>query len=218
MSSDARTMGRIANANAKDKELSDQYGAASHLADQQLEFNRRAMAALPNAETGPMSEFLTNNRARLIEAGVPASLIPGSGTVTPTLELNKELLNAALQGARAIYGNRMTQNEVKLQTEEMSPSSHMMADAIASLVGQGNVQANYAKQQASDYARYTSAGGDPMQFEQWYSQNRPISEFAAYSTMDPSKRAIALQRFQQNPGSRQQFKQALGWDPVNWQQ
>ena len=212
-------MGRIANANTKDAALTDQYGAASHLADQQLDFNRRAMAALPNAEVGPMSEWLTENRARLSEAfPALAKLIPANGTVTPTMELNKELLNSALQGARTIYGNRMTQNEVKLQTEEMSPSAHMTRDAIASLVQQGNVQAMYAKQQAQDYAKFTRAGGDPTQFESWYATHRPLTEFAAYTTMDPAKRDTAMQRFQANPNSRAQFRQALGFDPVNWQQ
>jgi hypothetical protein len=205
-------------ASAKNAELSTQYGQQSALADQQLDLNRRALAALPNAEVGPMSEWLTTNRARLIEA-FPSlkSLIPESGSVTPTMELNKELLNSALQGARQIYGNRMTQNEVKLQTEEMSPSSHMTADAIQSLVAQGNVQALYSKQRATDYNTFTRRGGDPLQFEAWYAQQRPLSEFAAMQQMSPAQRQVAMQRFSQNPGSRADFKNALGWDPVNWQ-
>ena len=36
-------------------------------------------------------------------------------------------------------------------------------------------------------------------------------------TMDPAKRATALQRFAQHPESRQDFAQTLGWDPLNWQ-
>jgi hypothetical protein len=35
--------------------------------------------------------------------------------------------------------------------------------------------------------------------------------------MSPAQRQVAMQRFSQNPGSRADFKNALGWDPVNWQ-
>ena len=218
MGSDAGTLQDLKNASDKKAALATEYGQQSALADQQLDLNRRALTALPNAEVGPMSEWLTTNRQRLIEAyPALAKVIPSSGTVTPTLELNKELLNSALQGARTIYGNRMTQNEVKLQTEEMSPSSHMTADAIRSLVAQGNVQAQYTKQRAQDFGTYTAKGGDPMQFETWYAQQRPLSEYAAMQSLSPQQRQVALQRFSQNPGSRDDFKRTLGFDPVNWQ-
>jgi hypothetical protein len=218
MSSDTYTTGNLEEASKKKAELVNEYGQAASLANQQLQYNQEALAALPSAEVGPMSEWLTTNRQRLIELGVPEKLIPSSGAVTPTLELNKYLLNAALQGARQIYGSRMTQNEVKLQTEEMSPSSHMTADAIRSLVQQGNIQAQYAVQRNADLQRYLNAGGDPQQFEAWYNTHRPISEFAAMQSMDPQRRALALQRFQQHPESRDEFRAKLGWDPLNWQQ
>lgn len=208
--SDARTLGKITNANAKDKELSDQYGQQSALADQQIQYNNEAMKALPSAAVGPMSDWLTTNRSKLVEMGVPANLIPSSGTVTPTLELNKYLLNSALQGARQIYGSRMTQNEVKLQTEEMSPSSHMTADAIQSLIGQNNVQANYTKQRAQDYSKFTSQGGDPMQFESWYATNRPLGRYVAASSTPPS----AIERLHSNPALLSDFKSKYGWDPT----
>jgi len=209
----------LENAAAKHAELVNQYGQETKLADQQLQYNQRALQVLPSAAVGPMSEWMTNNRSRLIEAGVPDSLIPGSGqTVTPTLELNKYLKNAALQGARSIYGSRMTQNEVQLQTEEMSPSTHMTADAIKSLIQQNNVQAQYQKQRAQDYNTYVNQrGGDPMQFEQWYAQNRPLTRFAAaaQTPTTPGKDGLTpLQRLQQRPDTLPQFKATFGWDPT----
>jgi hypothetical protein len=210
--------GVLKDAAAKHAELVNSYGQQAATADQQLQYNAQALRALPNAEVGPMSEWLTTNRARLIEAGVPQSLIPGSGeSVTPTLELNKYLKNAALQGARSIYGARMTQNEVNLQTEEMSPSPHMTRDAIASLIKQGNIQAQYQKQRASDYNQYRSMGGDPMQFESWYAQHRPLSRFAAQQTTPttPGKDGLTpLQRLQAHPETLPQFKATFGWDPT----
>lgn len=215
--SDAYTMGNLEEASKKKAQLVDENGEAASLANQQLQYNREALQALPNAEVGPMSEWLTTNRQRLIELGVPSSVIPSSGTVTPTLALNKYLLNAALQGARQIYGSRMTQNEVKLQTEEMSPSAHMTADAIRSLVQQNDVLAQYSVQRNADLQRYLNAGGDPQQFEAWYNSRRPITEFAAMQSLTPQQRATALQRFSQHPDSRGEFQAKLGWDPVNWQ-
>jgi hypothetical protein len=204
-------------ASAKHAELVNTYGQQTALADQQLQYNAQASRALPNAEVGPMSEWLTTNRQRLIEMGVPESLIPGSGTVTPTLELNKYLKNAALQGARSIYGNRMTQNEVQLQTQEMSPSTHMTAAAVQSLVQQSNIQSQYQKQRAADYSTYVNRGGDPMQFESWYATNRPLSRFAAQqmTPTTPGKDGLTpLQRLQQRPDTLPQFQATFGWDPT----
>ena len=201
----------LENAAAKHAELQNTYGQQSDLADQKLQYNAEALKALPNAEVGPLSDWLTTNRQRLLELGMPEGLIPSSGTVTPTLELNKNLLNTALQGARSIYGSRMTQNEVKLQTEEMSPGVSMTRDAIGSLIQQDNIRNGYAKQRASDYQTYVAKGGDPMQFEQWYASKRPLQRFAAQSQTP----AAAIQRLQQQPQLLPDFKKKYGWDPSN---
>lgn len=201
----------LENAAAKHAELQNTYGQQADLADQKMQYNAEALKALPNAEVGPMSDWLTTNRQRLIEAGVPDGLIPSSGSVTPSLELNKQLTNAALQGARTTFGSRMTQNEVKLQTDEMSPSISMTRDAISSLVNQDNVKNAYTKQRAGDYQTYVQKGGDPLQFEQWYASKRPLQRFASQSQTPPA----AIQRLQQNPALLPDFKKKYGWDPSN---
>jgi hypothetical protein len=168
------------------------------------------MKYLATAETGPSSNWLTEHRANLKEWGVPDALIPGSGTVTDTQELNKNLKQSALQGARSIFGSRMTQMEVKLQHDELSPSTSMTKDAIASLVQQDNIKANYAKQRANDYGQYVQAGGDPMQFERYYASKRPLTRFASQYTTPPA----AVDRVKQNPTLLPDFKQKYGWDPT----
>lgn len=175
---DAFTEGRLKAAGSKDAELSSQYGQESNLADQKMQYNTDARAVLDKAEVGPSSEWLTENRSRLKEWGVPESLIPGSESVTPTLELNKVLKQSALQGARQVFGSRMTQMEVKLQHEELSPSPSMTKDAILSLMKQDDVKQQYAKQRADDYGKYISNHGDPLKFESWYSKNFPLTDFA----------------------------------------
>jgi hypothetical protein len=192
--------GVLKAAGQKHAELSSELGKDAALADQQLEYNREAANALPTAETGPMSEWLTRNRSALLEAGVPSTLIPGSGTVVPTMELNKALKNAALQGARQLYGARMTQTEVKLQTDEMSPSASMMSDAISSLMQQNNIRSMYAKQRAQDYTAYRQQGGDPMAFESWYASRFPLTKFARAAN---SASAQAIQAEMQRRGLAQ---------------
>jgi hypothetical protein len=185
---DAFTEGRLKAAGAKDAELSSQYGKEADLADQKLQYNTEAVKALPAAETGPMSEWMTENRAKLLEWGVPESMVPGSGKVTPTMELNKNLKQSALQGARAIFGSRMTQMEVRLQHEELSPSTSMTKDAIASLMQQDNIKQQYAKQRSQDYGKYVQQGGDPLRFESWYAKTFPLTKFAqvqAHGPMQP---------------------------------
>lgn len=187
--------GQLQAAATKDADLATQYGHESDLAGQQLEWNREAREALPKAEVGPMSDWLTKSRAWLTEAGVPESLIPSSGSVVPTMQLNKALKNAALQGARQIYGPRMSQMEVKLQTEEMSPSSSMMRDAIASLMRQNDIRNMYAQARAEDYSQYMSRGGNPLRFESWYATNFPLTKFADAAAMSPKElQALAKQR------------------------
>lgn len=186
---DAFTHGRLVAAGAKDAELASQYGKEADIADQKLQYNTEAIKALPNAEVGPVSEWLTEKRAWLKEIGMPDSVVPSSGTVTPTIELNKFLKNTALQGARQIYGKGLTNMDVKLQTEEMSPSPTMTRDAIASLVQQDNIKQLYAKQRAEDYGKYIQNKGDPMRFESWYAKTNPLTQFAKQHAQDPAMAA-----------------------------
>lgn len=221
MTSDALTMGRLEAAPKVEIATREKLGEGAELANQQLQFNREAMAALPNAEVGPMSEWLTHSRGYLMELGVPKGLIPGSGTVTPTTVLNKELKNAALQGARSLYGTRMTQNEVKLQTEEMSPSPSMMRDAIASLAQQNNIRSMYAVQKNDDFQEYQKRGGDASKFENWYNTHRPLTRFATVQSIPHEQLSAAMQRLSQlqqtpkGPQALADFKDRYGFDPTD---
>jgi hypothetical protein len=200
----------LTDAAVRHSELTQKFGNEADLADQKLQYNSQAMKYLAGAETGPSSNWLTEHRANLQEWGVPDALIPGVGKTTDTMELNKNLKQSALQGARSIFGSRMTQMEVKLQHDELSPSTSMTKDAIASLVQQDNIKANYAKQRANDYDKYVTAGGNPLQFEHYYSSKRPLTRYAAQYTTPPA----AIDRVQKNPALLGDFKDKYGWDPT----
>ncbi len=122
----------------------------------------------------------------------------------------KQLTNAALQGARSTFGTRMTQNEVNLQKDEMSPNPGMTRDALASLINQAKMKAAYSIQQDKDYSDYHAQNGDPNRFESQYNVMRPITRFSAqYQTP-----AQALDRLKANPALLPDFKAKYGWDPT----
>lgn len=200
----------VKSAAAKHQELVNEYGKQSAAGVQQLEYLTEAEKALPKAETGPMSEWLTHNRGILVQQFPSLAGALGGDKVTPTLELNKQLTNAALQGARSTFGTRMTQNEVKLQTEEMSPSTAMTHDALVSLIHQAKMKAAYAIQQDKDYGEYHAQNGDPNRFESQYNVRRPITRFAAQYDTHPA----ALDRLRKNPMLLPDFKAKFGWDPT----
>lgn len=200
--------GRIDNATALDKELSDEFGNKSELANQSLNYSTEALKSLQGAEVGPASKWLTHNRALLSEVtGHPEWFKPES--VSNTLVLNKNLINKALTGARTIYGPRMTANEVMLQKNEASPSAEMTRAAIRSLITQANARDAYQIQMGEDYNHYVNGGGDPKQFKSWYAKQMPVSDFALrYST---PKQAIAELRA--HPEHAAAFKEKFGWLP-----
>lgn len=195
---------------AKHQELVNKYGEQSAAGTQQLEYLTEAEKALPKAEVGPMSEWLTHNRGILVQQFPQLATALGGDKVTPTLELNKQLTNAALQGARSTFGSRMTQNEVNLQKDEMSPNPGMTRDALASLINQAKMKAAYGIQQDKDYSDYHAAGGDPNRFESQYNVKRPITRFSSQYVTPPA----ALDRLKQNPAILPDFKTKYGWDPT----
>lgn len=198
----------------KHQELVTKYGNEADIADQKMNYNNEALKALPNAEVGPLSHFFTENRAKMQEWGVSPKLIPGSGSVTPTFELNKNLLNSALNGAKQIYGARMTGNEVMLQKNEASPSVATSQAAIKSLIQQDNARNAYFKQRSQDYGQYMQHGGDPNRFESWYSNKFPLQQFAqkyTFSQNPNSEKAISA--LKANPALAPAFKQKYGFLP-----
>lgn len=200
----------IDSAAAKHQELVNKFDDQSAAGTQQLEYLTAAEKSLPNAEVGPMSEWLTHNRGVLVQQFPQLAGVLGGDKVTPTLELNKQLTNAALQGARSTFGSRMTQNEVNLQKDEMSPNPGMTRDALASLINQAKMKAAYSIQQDQDYSDYHAQNGDPNRFESQYNIKRPITRFSAqYATPAP-----ALDRLKANPALLPDFRNKYGWDPT----
>lgn len=206
---DSYTQTILDSAAKKHQELVDKFGEGSAQATLSNNYLNQALTDLPKAETGPMSEWLTENRGKLVEMFPTLAPALSGDKVTPTLELNKALVNSGLQGAKANFG-RLTQSEVMLQKDEMSPSAVMTHDAIAALIHQQQIKNGFAIQTDKDYSEYHAAGGDPNRFESQYNVRRPITRFAAQYDTPPA----ALDRLKQSPQLLPDFQKKYGWNPT----
>ena len=199
----------LTDAAAKHEELVNKYGSEADLADARIAFNKEALSVLQGAETGPLSDELTKLRAKAQELGVPASWIPGNDSVGDTQLLKKFALRNPLLNLKPTFGGRPAASEFNVLKEEASPSPTMLKPVFARLVQLDNQQAEYTKQRAEDYGTYISKGGDPMRYESWYANRKPLASYFAQKNTP----AAALERLKQHPETLSDFKSAFGWDP-----
>jgi hypothetical protein len=217
VTSDLYTSGNLTAASAKRQELSTQYGQNASLADARIAFNNEALKALQGAETGPLSDTLTQLRARALELGVPAQWIPGADTVGDTQLLKKFALRNPLLNLKPTFGSRPAAAEFQILANDASPSPAMLKPVYAKLAQLDNEQAQYTKQQGTDFSTYTQMGGDPQQFESWYAKARPLARYFAQQATPttPGRDGLTpLQRLQANPQTLPDFKTTFGWDPT----
>jgi hypothetical protein len=201
----------LSDAAAKHEELVNKYGSEADLADARIAFNKEALGVLQGAETGPLSDELTKLRAKAQELGVPASWIPGSDSVGDTQLLKKFALRNPLLNLKPTFGGRPAASEFNVLKEEASPSPTMLKPVFARLVQLDNQQAEYTKQRAQDYGTYIEKGGDPMRYESWYANKKPLASYFAQKATPPA----ALDRLKQHPETLGDFKSAFGWDPTS---
>jgi hypothetical protein len=166
--------------------LSEKYGAAAEQADQRISLNNQVMSLVDQADTGPGAATQAEVKSWLTKfAGIPEADF--ANTASATKALDKDLLNAATQKAKAQFGARITQQEVQLMLSRGSPNVDMPKAAIKYLVQADNAANAYTKQQASDLGKYLSAHGDPHQFEAWYSKSFPMTKALENVHLDTGK-------------------------------
>jgi hypothetical protein len=200
----------LKDAAAKHEELVNKYGSDADLADARIAFNKEALGVLNGAETGPLSDELTKLRAKAQELGVPPSWIPGSDTVADTQLLKKFALRNPLLNLKPTFGGRPAASEFQILANDASPSPSQMKSVFSRLATLDTQQAEYTKQKSEDYGTYVSKGGDPMRFESWYANRKPLANYFAQKATP----AAALERLKQRPETLADFKSAFGWDPT----
>lgn len=162
------------SAAAQANDLYTTLGQNARDADDRMAFNNQALAMVDKADSGTLSDLLTYAKTALVTAGVPEQDFTNNPAANTAL--NKDLVNAALQRGRKIFGARFTQSEVGIMLNRAAPSADMTKTAMKFLLSTDNAQLQYQKQMSSDYAEYMNRGGDPRQFQTWYSQNFPLSK------------------------------------------
>lgn len=101
--------------------------------------------------------------------GVIAKLTAPFGSVDSSnyQEAAKYLGNAAIQAGKGNFGKGMTQNDVQLQKDELSPSVHMNEKTLSNLIDSGIRNTQYGIDSAKRVRPYLATGGDPQSYAEW---------------------------------------------------
>lgn len=167
--------------------LSEKYGSQAEQADQRISLNNQALELVDKADTGPLAASQAEVKSWLVKyAGIDEGDF--ANTPSATKALDKDLLNAATQKAKAQFGARITQQEVMLMLSRGAPNVDMPKAAIKYLIESDNAGLQYQKKQASDLGTYLSKGGDPHQFEAWYAKTFPMSGAVSQVHLNTGKR------------------------------
>lgn len=180
----------LAKAGESAAELQQKYGSAAEAANQRMAFNNQALSLIDKADTGPKAALIGDVKNWLVSRfGIPESDFANGPSAT--IALQKDLVNAATQKAKAQFGSRITQNEVQLMLTRASPGVDMTKAAMRYLIQSDNAQLSYQIKQANDLGEYLSQGGDPFRFEGWYARTFPMSKAVEDVHMPTDKNAAS---------------------------
>lgn len=148
-----------AASNAARTELLSDAKDATNSGSQSLQYLNAAKAIMESKGapiTGPLG-------------GLVAKLTGAFGSVDATnyQEAAKYLGNAAIQAGKGNFGKGMTQNDVQLQKDELSPSVHMTDAALKDLIGSGIKNTQYTLDSSKRVGEYLTRGKDPQRFAEW---------------------------------------------------
>lgn len=122
--------------------------------------------------------------------GLVAKLTGPFGSVDATnyQEAAKYLGNAAIQAGKGNFGKGMTQSDVQLQKDELSPSVHMTDAALKDLINAGIKNTQYTLDSGKRVGQYLAKGKDPQRFAEWNDSHFNRSD--AVNTTKPAAAGI----------------------------
>lgn len=132
---------------------------ATNTGGQALQYLNAAKAIM-DSKGAPVAGPLGGTIAKLTSAF-------GSVDATNYQEAAKYLGNAAIQAGKGNFGKGMTENDVNLQKDQLSPSLHMTDGALRDLIDSGIKNTQYTMDSAKRVRAYLATGGDPQGFAQW---------------------------------------------------
>lgn len=173
--------GFSAGQSTSDKSMAEHQGKT--LADQEAEINHNAESAIqkiaqnnqmvnliPSITTGPFAKQATTLKMLGNQLGI------NIGDPSSNQEFEKYAIKGALEGAKQIYGARLTNQDVMSQIQS-NPGTSMADKALYQLIKYDNVQQqrNIDKRQAY----FNEYKGPKNQFGMWFDQNHPFMGIAA---------------------------------------
>ncbi len=189
---------------------------ATKTASQGLQYLQSAKAVM--ASGGNVTGLGAGGKADVSRALASLGLTDGD-YATHYQEVAKYLGNAALQNAKATYGARMTQSEVGLQLNELSPSVKMTDTAVNDLLDQNIKSSQYTIDSAKRAPKYLAAGNDPQRFDEWNQQYYDRSAAVngppppAGMTRKPNQAALDLLKANPTPQNKSLFQKRYGYVP-----
>jgi len=149
---------------------------ATNTGAQALQYMKAAQAIMESKGapiTGPLGGLVAKFTAAF-----------GSVDATNYQEAAKYLGNAAIQAGKGNFGKGMTQNDVQLQKDELSPSVHMTDAALKALIDSGIKNTQFTMDSAKRVRAYVATGGDPQLFAEW--NDKHFSRSDAVNTPKPA--------------------------------
>lgn len=187
------------------EDLLDDSQKATDAASQSLQYLKAAQQIM-QSKGAPVTGLFGPAAAQI-------SRVWGGVNATNYQEVAKYLGNAALATAKQTYGARMTQSEVKLQLNELSPSTHMTPDATNNLLDTNMRSAQYTVDSARRANAYLKAGNDPQTFAQWNQQYFPRENVVNKPSSGMAPPPGALAYLKAHPETAAQFKAKYGSVP-----
>jgi hypothetical protein len=131
--------------------------------------NNKLVSLIPEITTGPLAKQITAIK------NLTSSLGVNIGDPAPNQEFEKYAIKGALEGAKQIYGARLTNQDVMSQIAS-NPGSSMTEKALYQLIKYDNeIQQRLLDKQKS-YYEYT---GPKEQFEMHFNRNFPLAGVTA---------------------------------------
>lgn len=153
------------------KMTEDIYDKGTHAIDKVAQ-NNKMIELLPQITTGPLNKQIT------MVKNLAASLGADLGDPAPNQEFEKYAIQGALASAKQIYGSRITNQDVTTQIMS-NPGATLTEKAIYQLLKYDNELQQRNIQKMTALGEYRRAGGDPREFQVYFSQKYPFQGISA---------------------------------------
>lgn len=165
---------RAGNIGDLEQDINDK--AAS--AQAKLANNQKLLQLVPSITKGPLSGHITDAKNLLNSLGWTGP------DPTNNQEFEKYAMQAALESAKQVYGNRITNADL-MSLPHWNPSANMTENAIRTIIDTDNIKQNRLLQRQQVYNAYREQGGDLNQFPAYFAKNYPEQGISAPSSLKP---------------------------------